>query len=178
MQPLQRPRCPLGKAFRRLAAQFGTVGPATKERITGALLTSPGMQTKRPSDADLDEFAALDVQSAAEIQGRFVPNFFFGCEADDPMNAVAFDRRLWPYNARINLMYGSDIAHFDVPVMAEVLHEAWERVKSGVMTPEQFRDFVFINPARFYTETNPDFFAETIVAREVGRLTSPPEVGQ
>lgn len=165
-------------AFGRLAVQFGSVGPATTERITGALLTSPGMQTKRPSDDDLDEFAALGIEDGFELRDLFVPNFYFGCEADDPMNAVAFDRRLWPHQARLNVMYGSDIAHFDVPVMAEVLSEAWESVERGVMSGADFRDFVFRNPVRFYTDANPEFFDGTIVAGAVKALRASGELSR
>ena len=52
--------------------------------------------------------------------------FFFGCEADDRLNALAFDRRLNPAGARLNALFGSDIGHFDVPDMREVLPEAYE----------------------------------------------------
>ncbi len=67
-------------------------------------------------------------------------------------------------------MYGSDIGHFDVPDMTEVLGEAYRPVQKGTMKPEHFRDFVFTNPTRFYTDTNPEFFADTVVADDVQRL--------
>jgi predicted TIM-barrel fold metal-dependent hydrolase len=153
--------------FRQLAATYGSVGLATSAVISGSLLTSPGMQTERPGDDELDEFAALDIGSPEEIRDLFVPNFYFGCEADDPMNAVAFQPQLWPHSARLNAMYGSDISHFDVPVMADVLVEAYDNIEHGRMSEQDFRDFVFTNPARFYTDSNPDFFEDTIVAKEV-----------
>jgi hypothetical protein len=40
------------------------------------------------------------------------------------------------------------------------------------MTPTDFRDFVFENPARFYTDSNPNFFADTVVADAVARRGS------
>ena len=88
------------------------------------------------------------------------------------MTAVAFQTQLWPYRARLNAIYGSDISHFDVPVMAEVLAEAYETVEHGVMTEDNFRDFVFTNPARFYTDTNPDFFEGTPVEQDVAVLNT------
>jgi predicted TIM-barrel fold metal-dependent hydrolase len=157
--------------FKELAVEYGSVGLATRDMITGSLLTSPGMQTKRPTDDDLDEFAALGITSAEEIKDLFVPNFFFGCEADDPMNAVVFQQNLWPFGARLRACYGSDISHFDVPVMAEVLSEAYETVERGVMTEENFEELVFTNPVRFYTDTNPDFFKGTIVESAVQPVT-------
>ena len=59
-------------------------------------------------------------------------------------------------------MFGSDIAHWDVPDMAEVLEEAWEMVEHGWITEADFRDFMFTNPVRFYTRTNPEFFNGTV----------------
>jgi NAD(P)-dependent dehydrogenase (short-subunit alcohol dehydrogenase family) len=48
-----------------------------------------------------------------------VTPFFFGCEADDRVNAWAFNRRANPLGARLNAIFGSDIGHFDVPDMLE-----------------------------------------------------------
>jgi hypothetical protein len=45
----------------------------------------------------------------------------------------------------------SDIGHFDVPNIVDVLEEAYEAVEHGVMTVDDFRDFTFTNPARFWT---------------------------
>ena len=154
-------------AFANLAEAYGAVGPATREKIEGALLTTPGQNQNRPSDAELDEFAALGIREAGEISGLFVPNFFFGCEADDRLNALAFQSELLPFGARLSAMYGSDIGHFDVPDMSEVLAEAIEPLDDGIMSPADFRDFVFGNAARFYTDTNPNFFEGTVVADEV-----------
>ena len=156
--------------FQRLADEYAPVGQATLEKIQGTTLTTPGLQNARPTDAELDEFAALGIESAEEIPGLFLPNFFFGCEADDPMNAVAFQPELWPFGARLSAIYGSDIGHFDVPEMSEVLHEAHENVDRGLMKPGDFRDFVFTNVARLYTDSNPEFFAGTVVEQDVARL--------
>jgi predicted TIM-barrel fold metal-dependent hydrolase len=157
-------------AFNALALSYGSVGIATPARLAGATLTTPGHQTHRPSDAELDEFAALHIDSAADIAELFVPNFFFGCEADDAMNGLAFDVNRWPYGATLRAMYGSDIGHFDVPSLPDVLHEAYENVERGWMNREQFRSFMFTNPARFYLDTNPAFFAGTIVEHETASL--------
>ncbi len=55
--------------------------------------------------------------------------------------------------------------------MREVMHEAYELVEHEVITPEQFKSFVFTNPASLHLGMNPDFFKGTVVERHV----SPPE---
>ena len=67
-------------------------------------------------------------------------------------------------------MFSSDIGHWDVPDMNDVLAEAYENVEHGWLDDTQFRDFVFANVARFYTETNPDFFKGTRVEQAVVEL--------
>ena len=67
-------------------------------------------------------------------------------------------------------MMGSDIAHWDVPDMTEVLEEAWEMVEHGWIDEAAFEKFTFTNPVRFYTGTNPAFFKGTVVESAVDRL--------
>ena len=55
--------------------------------------------------------------------------------------------------------------------MREVAEEAHELVDDGVITEEDFRDFVFTNPARLWTDMNPDFFKGTVVADHVAKLS-------
>jgi hypothetical protein len=166
-------------AFTELAVKWASVGIATPERIAGATLTTPGHTSHGPSDAEIDEFSLIGIERAAEIPGLFVPNFYFGCEADDPMNSLAFLADRWPFGATLNAMYGSDIGHFDVPSLPDVLHEAWENVERGWMDRTQFRRFMFDNPARFYLDSNPNFFAGTAVADAVTRAVPmvPPPLG-
>ena len=64
-------------------------------------------------------------------------------------------------------MFGSDISHWDVPDMADVLGEVYEMVEHELFTDADFRDFVFTNPVRFYTRGNPEFFAGTAVEAAV-----------
>jgi hypothetical protein len=117
-----------------------------------------------------DDFAALGIESREDVRDLFVPHFYFGCEADDPMTATAFDRDRIPLAAGIGAMFSSDIGHWDVPDMTEVLCEAYENVEKGWLDADQFRDFVFGNVARFYTDTNPDFFQGTVVEEPVAAL--------
>ena len=60
--------------------------------------------------------------------------------------------------------------HFDVIHMNQVLPHAWELVEDGVMSLDDFREFTFANPARFWTSNDPNFFAGTKVEAEVAEL--------
>jgi predicted TIM-barrel fold metal-dependent hydrolase len=122
---------------------------------------------------ELDDFAACRIKGAEEIGELFTRNFYFGCEADDPINAWAFDRRVNPFGARLNVLFGSDIGHFDVSDMAGVLEEAFELVEHRLISEEDFRDFVFANPVRFWGESNPDFFKGTVVENQARALLNP-----
>ncbi len=95
---------------------------------------------------------------------------YFGCEADDPMTAWAFDKH---GHHRLRPIFSSDVGHFDVVDMTEVLAEAYELVEDGLIDEGELREFVFANPVRLHTAGNPDFFTGTAVegavAKELGR---------
>jgi hypothetical protein len=114
-----------------------------------------------------DDFAEVPVHSGEELRRHFAERFFFGCEADDPMTAWAFDKH---GNHRLNPIFSSDVGHFDVLDMSEVLEEAWELVEHGLIGEDDFRQFVFTNPARLHTALNPDFFKGTVVEDAVAKV--------
>ncbi|MGH7935202.1 MAG: amidohydrolase family protein [Candidatus Binataceae bacterium] len=118
----------------------------------------------------VDDYAACGIERAEDIRELFTRNFYFGCEADDPMNAWATNTRVNPFGAKFKTLLGSDIGHFDVVNMAEVLKEAYEMVEDGLVTDEDFHDFVFANPVRFWGESNPGFFKGTVVERAASEL--------
>ena len=118
----------------------------------------------------LDDWARCGIEKAEDIKDLFVRNFYFGCEADDPINATAFNAKMNPFGARLKAIFSSDIGHWDVPDMEEVLEEAYEMVEHGLITEDDFRDFVFTNPTTLWTGTNPDFFKGTVVEDAVGKL--------
>jgi hypothetical protein len=126
----------------------------------------PGLQDPER----LDDFAAVGIETATDIRDRFIPNFYFGCEADDPMNAWAFHTKGNPFGAAVRAIFSSDIGHWDVPDMTEVLEEAYELVEHELLTADNFRDFVFANAARFYGGANPRFFNGTTVQDAVAAL--------
>jgi predicted TIM-barrel fold metal-dependent hydrolase len=117
-----------------------------------------------------DDFAESGIEDPQQIAEMFTRQFSFGCEADDPLNALAFDRALLPLGARLNAMFASDIGHWDVPDMRGVLGEAWELVEEGLLGPDEFRDFTFGNAVRTLTAGNPEFFAGTAVESDVAKL--------
>ena len=86
------------------------------------------------------------------------------------MNAWGFNAKVNPYGARIKELFGSDIGHFDVPNMREVLPEAHELVDDGVITQSDFRDFVFTYPVEFWAAGNPDFSKGTAVEEQAAAL--------
>jgi hypothetical protein len=132
---------------------------------------APGRRGWRDSDAALlDEFAASGAETAEDFIDLFARPFFFGCEADDPITASAFDTRINPFGVRLQALFGSDVSHWDVPDMNEVLVESWEMVESGRFSEADYRDFVFTNPARFHTRANPRFFEGTAVEEAVAGL--------
>jgi hypothetical protein len=66
--------------------------------------------------------------------------------------------------ARLNAIFSSDIGHFDVLDVTEVVPEAYEMVEDGLATAADFRDFAFANVVRLLGHQNPRFFAGTRVA--------------
>ena len=119
---------------------------------------------------NLDDYAVCQIKQKSDLRDLFVDSFYFGCEADDPTNAWGFSRRNNPFNARINALFGSDIGHFDVPNMADVVPEAYELVEDGLITEGDFRDFVFANAVRFWGVANPNFFKDTVVEKEAAAV--------
>lgn len=158
--------------FRALLQRYG--GETYTTRLD-AILASPSTLnpflsletlTARESDHAMDDFAAAAITSPNDLRELFAERLYFGCEADDPTAAWAFD----PHGKhRLNPMFSSDVGHFDVIDMSEVLEEAYELVEDGLITEEAFREFVFTNAARLHTALNPDFFAGTVVEDAVAQ---------
>jgi hypothetical protein len=115
----------------------------------------------------IDDFAESGFTDPDDIVGVFTRQLAFGCEADDPLNALAFDDAMLPHHARLNAMFASDMGHWDVPDVSRVLPEAWELVEDGHLTLEHFADFTCGNVVRMLTSMNPGFFAGTAVADAV-----------
>jgi predicted TIM-barrel fold metal-dependent hydrolase len=127
-------------------------------------LSSPG----RPEL--FDEFAQSGMEEIRDLRELFCDNFHFGCEADDRMTSVAFNRKLNPVGAALKAMFGSDIGHWDVMDASTILSEAWSLVEAGLITENDFRDLTFTNPVTLHTRTNPDYFTGTAIEGAVEKL--------
>ena len=99
-----------------------------------------------------------------EIVDTFARQFYFGCEADDRLNSIAFDESVVPYGRRLNAMFASDIGHWDVPDVRQVLPEAWSLVEQGQISADEFYHFACGNVLAMLTSMNPAFFEGTAVA--------------
>jgi hypothetical protein len=140
------------------------------EEIAAELQTRDGWPMKEEDSVTgnvpvLDDYAACEITRKQDWLDLYVTPYFFGCEADDRMNAVAFSN-FNPFGARINAIFSSDIGHFDVPNMRMVLPEAYELVEHGFITKDDFRDFTFGNAVRLWGGVNPRFFEGTKVAKD------------
>lgn len=129
----------------------------------------PGAKSLTGNRAELDDFAACKITRKEDWVELFAKPYYFGCEADDRMNATAFGRGN-PFGSKLNAIYSSDIGHFDVIDFRDPLPEAYELVEDGHITEDNFRDFVFANSVRLWGTQNPNFFDGTVVAREAAAV--------
>ena len=132
----------------------------------------------REDAAVIDEWALSGIASERDIHDQFVPRFFFGCESDDRTIAHAFDARANHGGAKLNALFSSDVAHWDVPDMTETLAEAHELVERGLISDGDFRDFTFTNMVKLHGAMNPDFFKGTAVEREAEKVLRETEIGE
>ncbi|HVN91034.1 MAG TPA: hypothetical protein VMT61_14565, partial [Candidatus Binataceae bacterium] len=159
----------LSKLFREYGNDYGEAMLAKLGEDESQLLW--GSREEDPTkQSDIDEWIRAGIESREDIRDRFVPKFSFGCEGDDRMTALAFNPKLNATGSRLSAIYSSDLGHFDLPDMRDAAYEAWELVEHGLITEEDFRDFVFVNAVRAKTDMNPDFFKGTRVEVQVARL--------
>src|SRR5205814_1018039 len=69
-----------------------------------------------------------------------------------------------------------DIGHFDVIDFRDPLPQAHELVEKGLITDDDFRDFVFANSVRLWGTQNSRFFEGTRVAKEAAAVLNTPSV--
>lgn len=131
------------------------------DQIMGTVNTTGTMEEA------VDDFALAGIESKEDLVRRFTSNFYFGCEADDPVTAWAFDPRM---GARLQALFSSDIGHFDVPDITAVVPEAYEMVEHRLITPGDFHDFTFANAVRLHGRGNLDFFQGTSIEREAAEV--------
>jgi predicted TIM-barrel fold metal-dependent hydrolase len=154
---------------RELLDRFAS-GPIAARRK--AYEENAALLKRLPADHPMgyDDFAESGMRSSQDVVDVFQDQFSFGCEADDPLNALAFDRARLPHGARLNALFASDIGHWDVPDVRGVLPEAWELVERGQMSQADFREFAFANSVRMLRAAKPDFFDGTSVEDAARRV--------
>ena len=152
--------------FNRLLNRYGEKVVSGRAAPPQAQFVSLVAGTDEDAGA-IDEWARSGIRTEAEFAEVFTRNFYFGCEADDPVTSSAFDASRNPLHVKFNAVLGSDIGHWDVPDMSKVLEETYEPVEKGLFTEEDLRDFVFTNPVKLWTAQNPAFFKGTVVQDQV-----------
>ena len=78
----------------KLVAEYGGIEGEDK---LAEIRASIGRKQRRPEN--LDDWSRCGIDRAEDIRDRFVPRFYFGCEADDRMIAWAFNDKLNPFGA-------------------------------------------------------------------------------
>jgi predicted TIM-barrel fold metal-dependent hydrolase len=149
----------------KLFAEFGDAH-LSRERIAA----TPTGRSDVPRPPHFDEFAACELRQMSDLKALFVDPFYFGCEADDRLIPLAFNRDLNPLGLPLKPVFGSDIGHWDVHDARTILSEAWGLVDAGTIDRDNFRDFTFTNPAMMHLSMNPDYFAGTVLADEARKL--------
>jgi hypothetical protein len=152
--------------MRDLVKRYGP--PAITDRIDR--LEEALLPLSTPLESVPDEFERTGFSSIEDIRNVFERSFFFGCEGDDPMTAVASSSFGKSIGVQLNPILGSDIGHWDLPSVQDLLHEVYEPVEHGVFTPADFRRMVFDAPVRLWADNNPDFFRGTTVEGAVREL--------
>ena len=154
--------------YRELCRKYGDKFAAG--RLEGNLVLSELEGGGGGEPSEWDEWRHCGIERASDVYERFVPHFFFGCEGDDRVTSWAFDAKRNPLGARLNAIYGSDLGHYDLIDMRDAAVEAYEGVEDGLMTAEDFRDFVCVNPIKLHCGMNPDFFKGTVVEDEAEKV--------
>ncbi len=151
----------------RMMEQYGN-DYLTPERMRGYRSTYNSRLDEDPDT--LDDFRALRIARPEDLRDLFVDNFYFGCEADDRLSAVAFNPKYNHFDAKLKAVFGSDIGHWDVVDALQVVPEAHSLVEEGLISAEDFRDFVFTHNVTLHTDMNPAFYKGTTIEKEVDRL--------
>jgi predicted TIM-barrel fold metal-dependent hydrolase len=109
-----------------------------------------------------DEWARSQVTGPDDIASWFPRSFTFGCEADDRLVFLAFRAREL-FGAPLQAVFSSDMGHWDVPDMMEILDEAFEQTEDGLLTADEFEQFTYTNAVRLYAHNNRHFFDGTVI---------------
>jgi predicted TIM-barrel fold metal-dependent hydrolase len=134
---------------------------------------APPELLRRGGEADTfvrDEFEESGIRSPADLARMFTTQVFCGCEADDRAVARSLDGAGNPLGVAYRPLLGSDIGHWDVPHLEDVIPESHELVEDGLLSDAGYRAFAFENPVRLHGGMNPAFFEGTAVAEPARQL--------
>ena len=131
---------------------------------------SPSPPPPPPPPELVDEFALSGMTEVEDLRGLFCERFYFGCEADDRMQSVAFNRRLSPVGVPLRPVLGSDIGHWDVMDARTIVAEAYSLVEAQLLTPVDFRQLTFVNPVLLHAGMNREYYKGTVVETQVETL--------
>ena len=146
-----------------LFERYGDGGTrATLEQLPRAL----GMDGHDIPPEVRDDFAAMGVSKAEDIPERFIPNFYFGCESDDPHACFAFNRKANPFGEQVRAIMSFDLGHWDVTDMGHAAAEAYEQLEYDLIDEADFRNFAFTHSVQLYGGPNSDFFKGTRIEDE------------
>lgn len=151
----------------RLFDQYASPEVAVKRN---ELIETLKVGPQQVADEHRDDFAAMNIKCEEDLRDRFIPNFYFGCEADDPLSSIAFDRRLNPLGEQVRAVMSFDLGHWDVTDMNHAAAEAYEQVEDGLFSDEDFRKFGFEHSVHLYADNNHRFFEGTAIESEVRRV--------
>lgn len=113
-----------------------------------------------------DEFAESGIEDEDDLAVMFGQQFFFGCESDDAAVHRALDGAGNPLGVVLRPLFSSDIGHWDVPRLLDVVPQSRHLVERGLLDDADYRRFVFEGAVRAHTRLNPGFFTGTSVAAE------------
>ncbi|MEJ2132067.1 MAG: amidohydrolase family protein [Gammaproteobacteria bacterium] len=119
-----------------------------------------------------NDFEAMQIERDEDLRDLFIPHFYFGCEADDPLAHVAFNRKANPFHEQVRAIMSFDLGHWDVTDMSDAAAEAYEQLEEGLIDEEDFRKFGFGFSVQLYAGPNPDFFKGTRIEAEASRELS------
>src|SRR5437660_8067085 len=79
---------------------------------------------------NIDDFSVCQITRKEDCVDLYAKPYYFGCEADDRMNATAFGRNNL-FGSKLNAIFSSDIGHFDVIDMRHPLPTSWSRTATS-----------------------------------------------
>ena len=129
--------------------------------VMAPTISLDGISREHPDT--VDEWQLSGIRKREELIDVFARQFYFGCEADDPTASLAFRGTGTPRSTPLRAIFSSDLGHWDVVDMREIMSEAFELLDDGALDESQFRQFMFAYPVAQHATMNPDFFRGTIV---------------